>query len=397
MLAGVASGLAKRLGWDPGVIRVVLALSVLASGFGAAAYIVAWLVLPDEGAEHNILSRVGADRRGIALAVAFAPVLVVTLIVTSTLGDHLLSTIATAALLSAAGLVLVYRNAEDDERVRLRQLAESYLQLAPAGAASRRSLALRVTAGIGVWGAGAVLLAFGRYPGAALRPLAGVLLLTLGVALLFGPWWLRLGRELMSERQGRVRAEERADMAARVHDSVLQTLALIQRSADDPQRVAQLARGQERELRSWLFEGRAPGSPGESDPSSLVTGAEEIGRQVEAAHGVAVEVVTVGDCPLDEDLLALLAAGREATVNAAKWSGAPAVSLFAEVEPASVSMFVRDRGVGFDPDAVAADRRGVAESIRARMARHGGTARIRSAPGRGTEVELRMVRRPVRT
>lgn len=181
-------------------------------------------------------------------------------------------------------------------------------------------------------------------------------------------------------------------MAARVHDSVLQTLALIQRNAEDPQRVARLARAQERELRSWLFEGRAPGSPGASDPTTLAAGAEQIARDVEASHEVAVEVVTVGDCDLDDDLRALLAAGREATVNAAKWSGAPTVSLFAEVEPSAVSMFVRDRGAGFDPGSVAADRRGLAESIGARMARHGGTSTIRSSPGQGTEVALHMAR-----
>lgn len=176
-------------------------------------------------------------------------------------------------------------------------------------------------------------------------------------------------------------------MAARVHDSVLQTLALIQRRAGDPQQVIQLARAQERELRSWLFDGQAPGQLA-GRVTTLAEGVRLIQQEVEAQHGISVEVVTVGDCELDDDLAALLAAGREATVNAAKWSGAPAVSLFAEVEPGEVSLYVRDRGRGFDPGAVPADRKGVAESIRARMARHGGTAAIRSAPGEGTEVCL---------
>jgi signal transduction histidine kinase len=208
-----------------------------------------------------------------------------------------------------------------------------------------------------------------------------------GLVVLFGPWWIRVARDLMAERQARVRAEERADMAARVHDSVLQTLALIQRASDDPHRVVQLARGQERELRAWLFDGEIPGAVG-AEVSTLAAGVRAIASEVETAHGIVVDVVAVGDCPLDDRLRALLDAAREATVNAAKWSGAPSISLFAEVERDKVSVFVRDRGKGFDLDCVAPDRRGIAQSIQARMLRHGGCAVIRSALGEGTEVEL---------
>jgi signal transduction histidine kinase len=222
-----------------------------------------------------------------------------------------------------------------------------------------------------------------------LRPLGGFVLVAAAIVVLLGPWWLRIARDLLFERQARARAEERADMAARVHDSVLQTLALIQRSADDPQTVVQLARAQERELRSWLFEGRAPG---ETEVTSLAEGIREIQKDVEARHGVPVEIVTVGDCPLDEHLSALLAAAREATVNAAKWSGASVISLFAEVEPDKVEVAVRDRGAGFDPAAVPSDRKGVAESIRGRMLRHGGKAVVQTMPGEGTKVTLTMAR-----
>jgi signal transduction histidine kinase len=176
-----------------------------------------------------------------------------------------------------------------------------------------------------------------------------------------------------------------------VHDSVLQTLALIQRRADDPQQVVQLARAQERELRSWLFDGRAPGSMDDAG-LTLAGGVRIIQREVEAQHGVAVEAVTVGDCDLDDDLAALLAAAREATVNAVKWSGASVVSIFAEVEPAEVSLFVRDRGRGFDPRAVPGDRKGLAESVHARMNRRGGSATVRTTQGEGTEVSLTMPR-----
>lgn len=179
-------------------------------------------------------------------------------------------------------------------------------------------------------------------------------------------------------------------MASRVHDSVLQTLALIQRRASEPQQVIQLARAQERELRSWLFDGRAPGSL--AADTTFAAGVRLIQSEVEAQHGVTVEVVTVGDCALDANLQALLAAAREATVNAAKWSGVQVISLYAEVEPNEISLFVRDRGRGFDPAAVPADRRGLSESVQARMARHGGSADVRSAPGEGTEVRLSMPR-----
>jgi signal transduction histidine kinase len=300
-------------------------------------------------------------------------------------------------LISAAGLVLVYRNAEDNERAWLIDSTKALLQLDAEPQQSRRSFMVRLTAGLLLFALGVSLIADGALSRSWLRPLGGALLMIAGTVVVLGPWWLRLARDLVRERQARIRAEERADMATRVHDSVLQTLAMIQRSADQPLEVAKLARAQERELRSWLFEGRAPGSFGTEGASTLSAGVEQIEREVEAAHGIAVDAVTVGDSPLDDELRALLAAGREATVNAAKWSGAAAVSIYVEVEPRRVSMYVRDRGSGFDPDAIASDRKGIAESIRGRMQRHGGTVVIRSVPGEGTEVELSVPRRPVRT
>ncbi|HLI72479.1 MAG TPA: ATP-binding protein, partial [Acidimicrobiales bacterium] len=194
-----------------------------------------------------------------------------------------------------------------------------------------------------------------------------------------------------------VRSQERAAMATTVHDSVLQTLALIQRAAGDPREVTRLARAQERELRAWLFDGRAPGSFDATEVKTVAQAVGVIEEEVEAGHRVPVDTVAVGDCPLTEELSALLAAGREATVNAAKWSGADSVSLFVEVEPSRVSLFVRDRGRGFDPESVDGDRQGISQSINARMARYGGTVVIRSGPSTGTEVELVMPRREVRS
>jgi signal transduction histidine kinase len=224
---------------------------------------------------------------------------------------------------------------------------------------------------------------------AMLSPLGGLVLVAAAVVLLLGPWWFRIARDLVDERQARARAEERAEVAARVHDSVLQTLALIQRRSADPAAVVQLARAQERELRSLLFEGKAPGG---ASSESFGDGVREIQRDVEARHEVPVEVVTVGDCPLSDDLSALLFAAREAVVNAAKWSGAPVISLFAEVSPDKTEVVVRDRGKGFDPATVPDDRKGLAESVRGRMSRHGGSVTVQSAPGEGTKVSLCMPR-----
>ena len=172
-------------------------------------------------------------------------------------------------------------------------------------------------------------------------------------------------------------------MAAHIHDSVLQTLTLVQKRADDPRAVAQLARAQERELRGWLFTGdRAPAS------ASLAAALEEAAAEVEDAHRVPIEVVAVGDAPVGDAANALVAAAREAMVNAAKFApDAGDVAVYAELGPARSQVFVRDRGDGFDPDAVPEDRRGVRESIIGRMERSGGTARIRSSEA-GTEVEL---------
>ena len=396
IIGGIAGGIAARLGRDVTVVRIVLVLFGLVSGFGVAAYMFAWLLVPVEGSTETIGSRALSDRQGMTIVLALVPGLVVVLLVGSALHANFVSSWGLPLLISAAGLVLVYRNAENDERARLDDSVKALLQLGSEPRQSRRSFITRLGAGLLLFVLGVFVISDGALSRSWLRPFGGTLLMIAGTVVLLGPWWLRLALDLLHERQARIRAEERADMAARVHDSVLQTLAMIQRSADQPQEVAKLARAQERELRSWLFEGRVPGSFGAEGAATLSAGVEQIEREVEAAHGVAVDAVTVGDAPLDEELRALLAAGKEATVNAAKWSRASSVSIYVEVEPKRVSMFVRDRGAGFDSEAVADDRKGIAESIRGRMQRHGGTAVIRSVPGEGTEVELSLPRHPGR-
>jgi signal transduction histidine kinase len=215
----------------------------------------------------------------------------------------------------------------------------------------------------------------------------------LGGAILFAPWTVRLASQLRDERRERIRSEERADMAAHLHDSVLQTLALIQRHADAPQEARSLARRQERELRAWLYDERRRAEP-DAAPRSLATALDTMADEVEADHnGVDVGVVLVGDCPIDPGIAALVKAVREAVVNAARHSGESEVSVYVEIEGGRVEAFVRDRGRGFDPGAVDGDRQGITQSIVRRMARHGGRAEVRSAPGEGTEVSLEMAYR----
>jgi signal transduction histidine kinase len=195
-------------------------------------------------------------------------------------------------------------------------------------------------------------------------------------------------QDLGAERRERIRSQERSEVAAHLHDSVLQTLALIQRRADSAPEVLRLARSQERALRAWLYS-RRDDSTGQQ---TLAGAVEAVAAEVETDHGVPVDVVTVGDCPVDERLNAVVRAAREAMVNAAKFAGVDHVDVFVEVEDGDVTVFVRDTGVGFDPDAVPDDRRGIADSVVGRMARHGGSGTVRSTPGDGTEVELHMAR-----
>jgi signal transduction histidine kinase len=215
-----------------------------------------------------------------------------------------------------------------------------------------------------------------------------VLATAVGGGVLLGPWIVRLWNQSRSEARERMRAEARADMAAHLHDSVLQTLALIQRHAEEPEQSRSLARRQERALRAWLYDERPP----DGAAGTLVSGLDRMTDEVEADHrGVAVDVVTVGDRTVDAHLDALLGDVREAVVNAAKHSGASEVSVYVEVEGDRVEAFVRDRGRGFDPAATAGDRRGIADSIVGRMRRHGGRAQVHSTPGEGTEVTFEMV------
>ena len=374
-------------------MRCGTVLLCIASGVMVFVYAVAWLMIPLEGQSSAISARAVRDKRGIRLVVAvLVPVLILLSVITSTVHMAFLGFISWPTLLAAGLVVLIWRNADQSERTFIDHEVVPLLGTDIHTKGRRHLFVARVVVGLAIGAVGIVLLVGGHTTVAALKPVGGAALVVAAAVIVFGPWWLSLVRDLIAERQARVRAEERAQMAAHVHDSVLQTLALIQRSSDDPQSVVRLARAQERELRAWLFEGRPPGTIGD-EATMMGEGISLLQRQVEADHGITVQVVVVGDCELDDALRALLDAAREATVNAAKWSGADQVSVFAEVEPDSVQIYVRDRGQGFDRAAVPEDRRGIAQSIEARVARFGGAAVIRSAPGEGAEVQLRMPRR----
>ncbi|HZM57238.1 MAG TPA: PspC domain-containing protein [Acidimicrobiales bacterium] len=388
VLGGVCGGLSVATGIDVTLVRIGFVLLTLGSGVGVLVYFLAWLFIPLAGETANIFSRAVTDRRGIRLVIAVVPALVLAQVLSSAAGVGFLGSFGWPVLLSAAIALLIRRNAGDEEG---RWITEELVPLVHAGDGphGRWSSVGRIAVGAILGVAGLLVLVLGHPTGAALRLLGGAVLAMAAVIVVFGPWWLSLVRDLMSERQARAVAEERARMAAHVHDSVLQTLALIQRSADDPRQVVRLARSQERELRSWLFEGRPPGA---DDARTLTEGIGAIQRQVEADHGITVHAVVVGECDLTEGLRALLDATREATVNAAKWSGAAQVSLYAEVDRDAVTLYVRDRGRGFDPGSIPGDRQGIARSIRARVARFGGSVAIRSSPGSGVEVEMSVPR-----
>jgi signal transduction histidine kinase len=221
---------------------------------------------------------------------------------------------------------------------------------------------------------------------AAGKVAVAALAVTIALMLISAPFWIAMVRRLGTERVARARSEERSEVAAHLHDSVLQTLALIQKRSDDPEQVARLARRQERDLREWLSDDQ-PTRPDERLADALRAAAAEI----EDSHGAPIEAIVVGDMELDDRMRALVGAAREALTNAAKFAtdGGP-VRLYAEIEDGDAQVFIDDRGPGFDPEKVPNDRRGVRESIIGRMKRHGGRAEIRSEPGDGTEVELTM-------
>ncbi len=386
MVAGVAQGLAAHLAVPAGRVRLAFAVLTLVNGFGILLYLALWAVVPQQ----PVTGAPPRPRRTMELGALIAVALLVTGALLAVRGTRLFdgNPLLVPLLLGGAGLAVMWRQADASQRLRWRQI--SGLEPTPTPAEARRPrwvAAARVAGGVVLVAAGvASFLAFSGTLSATRDGLVAAVAVLAGLALLTAPLWWRLVADLTEERRERIRSQERADLAAHLHDSVLQTLALIQRHADQPREVARLARGQERELRTWLYR------PEDRRASRFAAALETAAGEVEDAYVVQVESVVVGDAEVDDRLGAVIQATREALVNAAKHAGVDTISLYAEVEPEEVTVFVRDRGAGFDPDAVAADRHGVQGSIVGRMDRHGGKAAIRSRPGAGTEVELTMAR-----
>lgn len=393
-LGGVASGLARHLAWPTMWVRVgFLGLAAL-GGLGVALYAGLWMTLPSD-------ARFAAEAPGLASAThgdrrprrtsRLSDVGPVAAVGALAVGLAILARTVFGAgflfwpiVLGVVGVALLWRQADEAQRERW---VDTSGRINPVQAVLGRgglSAWLRVLAGVGLIVGGIILVAARSGSFATARDvLLASALAVAGLGLTVGPWVFRLAADLAAERAERLRSEDRADVAAHLHDSVLQTLALIQKSAADSATVARLARSQERDLRSWLYDDRSPLS------SSLAAALRQGAAEVEDAQGVPVEVVTVGDVALTPALEPLVLATREAVTNAARHSGAPRVDVYAEVAGASAEVFVRDRGVGFDPASVGADRRGVKGSIVDRMSRHGGSAVVTSSAD-GTEIRLVM-------
>lgn len=367
VVAGVAGGVADALGVSDAFVRAAFVTLSTVWGLGILVYMAIWLVTVDrvEDTEPEMVEL----QQALGLGIAFAGLM----ILLGTMGlwpSNVLVIIVGALAFGTAALT--DRNMPGPLAALIDPTVE-------------KPGRLRMLFGVALLIGGLAVFAANVGPLYEIGPvLLSVALTGVGIFIAFGPWVARLAIDLGTERRERIRQEERAEMAAHLHDSVLQTLALIQRS-DDPARMSILARHQETELRDWLY-GNAP-----LEGADLIsTALKDAARKVEADHQVPVDVVVVGDHTLNESTRALLGAANEAMVNAAKHSGADRISLYFEAENGSLAVYVTDQGRGFEPAGIAMDRRGIAESIRARVERAGGEAHIDSEPGEGTEVILRM-------
>ena len=367
VIGGVAAAIAAEVGVQPIVIRASFLLLALVGGWGLVFYVVIWAALavasPTRLSPYRpTVKAASAVHRHVAVAMVVTGLVIAFLPLTSEVFGAVVWPVGFVLL----GALIAWSRGHRDE--------------------GGLSTIARLVAGLFVAAGGVLAFAALRF-----NPLDAIVALVLAfaiasaLALVAAPSLIRLARDLDDERQQRVRSDERARISAHLHDSVLQTLSLIQR-ADDPDRMGRLARQQERELRTWLY-GQSPSSP---DGVRLGPALERAADEVEEVHGVRIEVVAVGDSAdlANSQISELIAATREAMTNAARHSGVERIDVFAERRPGFIDVFVRDTGVGFDPEQLEADRHGVRDSIMGRMARAGGRATIHSSPDGGTEVEL---------
>ncbi|GAA2891735.1 ATP-binding protein [Streptosporangium fragile] len=370
LVAGVAQGAAAQLRLDPVVLRLAFVLLTVLDGIGAVAYAALWMFTPREPHEGREPARDWSQFAAYG-AIGLALTALDWLVGGPTGGGIGAWPIAVGGI----GSLILWQQADPDRRRRW--MNSTVGQVRQNRVRTFVGLVLVVVGAIGF------LVATDEL-GKARPGIMFTLVVVGGVALIAAPWLAALWKELQRERRERIRQEERAEVAAHVHDSVLHTLTLIQRNAHDAREVMRLARSQERELRNWLYQ------PKQDADASLAAAVRRVAAEEEDAHGVPIEVVCVGDCPLTPELSAMMQAARQAMVNAAKYSGSEVISVYAEAEPGEVTVFVRDRGVGFDMEEVPDDRMGIRQSIIGRMERNGGSARVRTEPGEGTEVMLTM-------
>jgi len=374
---GVCGAVARHLGVSRRSVRITFILLTLAGGAGLAAYVFLWALTPegDVDVDPSQVPDLGTppERRQWGLVLVVGGLLVVggAVLLTPVLGGGVIGTLLVPLFTIAVGAIVAWSNLDDTQRSRW------------LGSGEGRYGWMRVALGVGLAVAGIlVIVTRGESISAVWDALLAAIAVLVGALIIAAPWALRLWGDLRREQVAAARATERADIAAHLHDSVLQTLALIQRQSHDSAAVTRLARAQERELRSWLYAGP------QGSQSTLAAAVTEVAHDVEDLHGVAIDLVVTGDRPYEPHGAALAQAMREALLNAVRHGGTP-VTAYVEIGPTGVEAFVRDRGDGFDLDSVPEDRLGVRQSILGRMERHGGAARVRRRDD-GTEVELRL-------
>jgi signal transduction histidine kinase/phage shock protein PspC (stress-responsive transcriptional regulator) len=365
VILGLAGGIADRLGIADVYVRAAFISLSLAGGAGIVLYLVGAAIAVEADEPPNDPPD---GRQLLALIVMFFGLMAFLRGMNLWFGDSVVW----------AGTLLTFGGAAMWDRTNIFDGSDV------AGIAPSRT---RIVAGALLLLAGLASLSTSIKAINSLGPAVAAAALTgAGFMIIFGPWVTSLARDLADERRNRIRSDERTDVAAHLHDSVLQTLALIQRT-DDPKRMVTLARAQERDLRHWLY-----GPKDDGAGVGLRQALEDTASNVEDIHDVPIEVVVVGDVPLEERTTALVAAAGEAMTNSVKHSGAPLVSVFAEVTDSAAEVFITDQGAGFDPESIPEGRHGIKDSLIGRMQRHGGEADISSEPGEGTEVRLTLPR-----
>ncbi len=374
LISGVAGGLGARWGVEPVLVRIALVVLSFAGAVGVVIYLSAWWLSLDPGDPRAPRPR----EQSAAQALAFGAIVLGLVFLLRDAGLWLGDALGVPLIIAAVGAAIVYVGTGPKRRARWTRASLA------RDTSGRPPLVHLLFGGALVVGGAVWFLTLNRSLEGVLTVVMAVAVTTMGLAVVFGPWVYRMTNQLSDERRDRIRSEERSELAAHLHDSVLQTLALIQRNASSPRKMASLARRQERELRSWLY-----GQPEAAD-TSLEAAVHQMADGIEESHEVTVETVIVGDRVLDERTNAVVHAAREAIANAAQHSGSDEVSVYIECEPETLTAYIRDRGKGFDPTRVPNGRRGITDSIKGRIERHGGSVVFTSSEGEGTEVQIVM-------